>query len=73
MNEVLCNRPCSFRNGVFCKKEYVMINQLGQCEEWWSKQGQPYYQQFTQSNPAENVTNDNKTPEEPSEKNIENS
>ena len=80
MSEVLCNKPCGYRNGVFCKKDYVMINQFGQCEEWWNKQGNmrqfatdPYYQQFTQSTSSENVTDNKETSEKTSEENLEKS
>lgn len=38
---VVCGRPCYFNNGVYCKKDIIILNGLGQCEEHWGKQGQP--------------------------------
>lgn len=41
MSSIICQRPCYFKCGEYCKKEFVMLNQLGQCEEHWNKMGQP--------------------------------
>lgn len=38
---IVCGRPCPYSNGVYCGKGIVLMNQLGQCAEWWGKQGQP--------------------------------
>ena len=80
MSEVLCNKPCGYRNGVFCKKDYVMINQFGQCEEWWTKQGymepftqERFYQQQQEANASsKNDMNDKETLEKTSELKTEN-
>lgn len=81
MSEVLCNNTqCGFRNGVFCKKKYVMVNQYGQCEEMWTKQGymepftqERFYQQQQEANASsKNDMNDKETPEKTSELKTEN-
>ena len=41
MSSVVCEKICPFRNGIYCKKDFVMLNQLGQCNEHWNKMGQP--------------------------------
>lgn len=40
MANIVCNNArCPFRTSVYCKKDFVMLNQLGQCEVWFDKNG----------------------------------
>ena len=41
MATVVCNKDCKYRKAVFCGKDFVMLNSLGQCSEWFAKNGQP--------------------------------
>ena len=41
MATVVCNKDCQYRKAVFCGKDFVMLNQFGQCSEWFAKNGQP--------------------------------
>ena len=41
MATVICNKDCKYRKAVFCGKDFVMLNPLGQCSEWFAKNGQP--------------------------------
>ena len=41
MSTVVCNKNCQYRKAVFCGKDFVMLNQFGQCSEWFAKNGQP--------------------------------
>ena len=41
MATVVCNKNCQYRKAAFCGKDFVMLNQLGQCSEWFAKNGQP--------------------------------
>lgn len=41
MSTVVCNKDCQYRKAVFCGKDFVMLNPLGQCSEWFTKNGQP--------------------------------
>ena len=41
MSSIICEKICPFRIGIYCKKDFVMLNQLGQCNEHWNKMGQP--------------------------------
>ena len=41
MATVVCNKNCQYRKAVFCGKDFVMLNQFGQCSEWFAKNGQP--------------------------------
>ena len=41
MATVICNKDCKYRKAVFCGKDFVMLNSLGQCSEWFAKNGQP--------------------------------
>ena len=41
MATVVCNKDCQYRKAVFCGKDFVMLNPLGQCSEWFAKNGQP--------------------------------
>lgn len=41
MSSVVCGRPCPYNGGTFCRKSFVFMNQLGQCNEHWGKAGQP--------------------------------
>ena len=38
---VICNKVCGYREGNFCAKSAVSINELGLCSVWWDKQGNP--------------------------------
>ena len=40
MNVVCQNTQCIYRNGSgFCVKDFVFLNALGMCTEWWNKDG----------------------------------
>lgn len=39
MATVVCNRDCKYRKAVFCGKDFVMLNQFGQCDIWFDKNG----------------------------------
>ena len=68
MSNILCQRPCYFKCGEYCKKEFVMLNQLGQCEEHWNKMGQP----IPMRDPTvENVMKDKETTEKSFDKETE--
>ena len=41
MATVVCNKNCQYRRATFCGKDFVMLNSLGQCSEWFAKNGQP--------------------------------
>ena len=41
MATVVCNKNCQYRKAAFCGKDFVMLNQFGQCSEWFAKNGQP--------------------------------
>ena len=41
MSTIVCNKDCQYRKAVFCGKDFVMLNQFGQCSEWFAKNGQP--------------------------------
>ena len=41
MSTIVCNKNCQYRKAVFCGKDFVMLNQFGQCSEWFAKNGQP--------------------------------
>ena len=41
MATVICNKDCKYRKAVFCGKDFVILNSLGQCSEWFAKNGQP--------------------------------
>ena len=41
MATVICNKNCQYRKAAFCGKDFVMLNQFGQCSEWFAKNGQP--------------------------------
>ena len=41
MATVVCNKDCQYRKAAFCGKDFVMLNQFGQCSEWFTKNGQP--------------------------------
>ena len=41
MSTVICNKNCQYRKAVFCGKDFVILNQFGQCSEWFAKNGQP--------------------------------
>ena len=41
MATVICNKDCQYRKAVFCGKDFVTLNSLGQCSEWFAKNGQP--------------------------------
>ena len=41
MATVVCNKDCKYRKAVFCGKDFIMLNQFGQCSEWFAKNGQP--------------------------------
>ena len=40
MATVVCNKNCQYRKAVFCGKDFVMLNQFGQCDIWFNKNGQ---------------------------------
>ena len=40
MATVVCNKNCQYRRAVFCGKDFVMLNQFGQCDIWFNKNGQ---------------------------------
>ena len=40
MATVVCNKDCQYRRAVFCGKDFVMLNQFGQCDIWFNKNGQ---------------------------------
>ena len=40
MATVVCNKKCQYRKAVFCGKDFVMLNQFGQCDIWFNKNGQ---------------------------------
>ena len=41
MATVVCNKNCQYRKAAFCGKDFVILNQFGQCSEWFAKNGQP--------------------------------
>ena len=41
MSSMICQKPCPFRNGVYCNKEFIMLKLFVQCDEHWNKMGQP--------------------------------
>ena len=41
MATVIWNKNCQYRKAEFCGKDFVMLNQFGQCSEWFAKNGQP--------------------------------
>ena len=41
MATVVCNKNCQYSKAAFCGKDFVMLNQFGQCSEWFAKNGQP--------------------------------
>ena len=55
MSTIVCNKNCQYRKAVFCGKDFVMLNQFGQCSEWFAKNGQPKiifdFNRQTTSNP----------------------
>lgn len=69
MSSMICQKPCPFRNGVYCSKGIVILNQFGQCEEHWNKVGQPIHMRDIV---VENVMKDKETFEKSFEKEIEN-
>lgn len=69
MSSIICQKICPFRNGVYCNKEFIMLNQFGQCDEHWNKVGQPIPMRDLT---VENVMKDKETTEKSFEKEIEN-
>lgn len=70
MSSVVCQqKQCPFNNGVYCKKDFIMINQFAQCDEHWSKTGQPIPMRDLT---VENVMKDKETLEKTFENEIEN-
>ncbi len=69
MSSIVCQKPyCPFSNGTYCCKDIVILNQFGQCEEHWNKNGQPT---MMRDLTVENVVKDKETPEKSFEKEIE--
>ena len=69
MSSVVCGRPCPYNGGTFCRKSFVFMNQLGQCNEHWGKAGQPIMMREFY---PENVSNNLKTASDNIDKNVEN-
>lgn len=70
MSSVICQlEHCPFRKGMYCQKDFIMLNQFGQCDEHWSKGGQPMPMRDLT---VENVMKDKETAEKSLEKEIEN-
>ena len=70
MSNIICQlEQCPFRKGTYCQKDFVMLNQFGQCEEHWNKMGQPIPMRDLT---VENVMKDKETAEKSFEKEIEN-
>lgn len=48
MATVVCDKNCPYRMATFCRKEFIMLNQFGMCNEWFDRNGQmrvaPFYQ-----------------------------
>ena len=40
MATVVCNKDCKYRKAVFCGRDFTMLNQFGQCDIWFNKNGQ---------------------------------
>lgn len=70
MSNIICQlEQCPFRKGTYCQKDFVMLNQFGQCDEHWNKMGQPIpMRDWT----VENVMKDKETAEKSLEKEVEN-
>ena len=41
MSSVMCERPCPYNKGMLCGKDIVFITPYGQCNEHWTRYGQP--------------------------------
>lgn len=70
MSNIICQlEQCPFRKGTYCQKDFVMLNQFGQCDEHWNKMGQPIPMRDLT---VENVMKDKETAEKSLEKEVEN-
>jgi hypothetical protein len=69
MSSVVCQKQCPLNSGGYCKKDFIMINQLGQCNEHWNNMGQPVRMRDLS---VENVMKDKETTEKSFENEIEN-
>ena len=70
MSNIICQlEQCPFRKGTYCQKDFVMLNQFGQCDEHWNKVGQPIPMRDLT---VENVMKDKETAEKSLEKEVEN-
>ena len=71
MATVVCNKNCQYRKAVFCGKDFVMLNQFGQCSEWFAKNGQPKiifdFNRQSTSNPFADATEQKPSQQEKSE------
>jgi hypothetical protein len=41
MNVVCSSTACPHKKGNFCTKNFVMINEFAQCDEFWANNGTP--------------------------------
>lgn len=41
MAAIVCNKSCPYRREVFCDKDILVVNQFGQCNIWYNKNGMP--------------------------------
>ena len=71
MATVVCNKNCQYRKAVFCGKDFVMLNPLGQCSEWFAKNGQPKitfdFNRQPTSNPFADASSMDATEQKPSD------
>ena len=69
MSTIVCNKNCQYRKAVFCGKDFVMLNQFGQCSEWFAKNGQPKiifdFNRQTTSNPFADANSMDATEQKP--------
>ena len=82
MATVVCNKDCQYRRAVFCGKDFVMLNQFGQCDIWFNKNGQmrmvpnysaePEPQAATEQKPPHLVLSEGKNQTEEKDENNEN-
>ena len=71
MSTIVCNKNCQYRKAVFCGKDFVMLNQFGQCSEWFAKNGQPKiifdFNRQSTSNPFADAGSMDATEQKPSQ------
>ena len=71
MATVVCNKDCQYRKAAFCGKDFVMLNQFGQCSEWFAKNGQPKiifdFNRQPTSNPFADASSMDATDQKPSD------